>query len=166
MATTPTKKHFTYTIKDFYRTYKDHKKNDNISLKDIIEYKKYRGIIEDFFESVSKKIIYDNFNFMMPYSLGTVGVKAFKNNLDNLKIDWSKSKEVGKIVKHLNIHTYGYYFSIVWDKSYVRFRNNTYYNFCVSSSRKAAGLGIGKKGLSEHIKKLSKDPNKRSYIKI
>lgn len=111
-------------------------------------------------------MIYENFTFMMPYSLGSILVKAYKTNLNNLRIDWSKSKEMGCIVKHLNTHTYGYYFGIMWDKSYVRFKNNAYYLFCATSSRPAAKLGIGKKGLSEHIINLSKDPEKRAFIRI
>ena len=166
MATVPTKKHFTYTIKDFYREYKNSEKDKGKSVSQMIQYKMYRMIIEGFFLHVSKKIIYDNFSFMFPYSLGTIVVKAFKTNLKNLQVDWSKSKEVGSIVKHLNLHTYGYYFGIMWDKSYVRFKNNAYYLFCATSSRSASKLGIGKKGLSDHITALSKDPEKRSYIKI
>jgi hypothetical protein len=166
MPTTPPKKHFTYTIRDFYKIYKKYEKDKGIAVKDIISEKEYREIMEDFFERIMKKIIYDNFTFMLPYSLGSVLVKAFKTNLNNLQIDWSRSEEVGKMVKHLNLHTFGYYFGIVWDKSYVRFKNNAYYKFCATSSKKATKLGIGKKALSDHIRKLSRDPEKRSYIKI
>lgn len=122
--------------------------------------------MEGFFLCASKKIIYENFTFMMPYSLGSVLVKSYKTNLKNLKVDWSKSREMGTIIKHLNLHTFGFYFMISWDKSSVRFKNNAYYIFGFTNSKYAIRQGIGKKGLSNHIKTLSKDPTKRSYIRI
>lgn len=161
--TNPVRKHFTMTIKDFYGSYKKHKKASNEEPQD---YKTYRKAMEDFFTEVSKKIIYENFTFMMPYSLGTVVVKAFKNPFKDRYIDWKTTKEVGKIVRHLNTHSFGYYFGIVWDKSYVRFRNNAYYTFTARKSDKATRNGIGKKALSKHIRELAKDPTKRAYIKI
>lgn len=156
--TNPVKKHYTMTIKDFYREYR--------KAGGQLEYKLYRKIVEKFFLEISRKIIYENMIFMMPYSLGSVFVKSRKTNYKNARIDWGKTREQGKIVKCLNNHTYGYYFGITWDKSYVRFRNNSMYSFCATSSKKATRLGIGKKGLSQHIMKLSKDPTKRSYIRI
>lgn len=164
--TNPLKKHFTYTINDFYKSYKDSKKIGGRLPEGLIPYKTYRGIMEDFFEGVFKKIIYENFSFMMPYSLGTITVRAFKTNLKKLRIDWYNTIKYKKRVNYLNRHTFGYAFGIVWDKSYVSFRNNTYYLFRATSSRKCTKLGIGKKGLSKHIFELSKDPEKRSYIKI
>lgn len=166
MSTQPVKKHFTMTIKDFYRDFRKEEMESGKTPHTVIPYKVFRSVIEDFFYEISRKIIYDNFTFMMPYSLGSIVVKAFKNNLKNLNIDWKATKEHGKVVRHLNLHTFGYCFGIVWDKSYVRFRNNTYYNFSATQSKPATKLGIGKKGLSNHIIELSKDPNRRSYIKI
>jgi hypothetical protein len=164
--TNPTKKRFTYTIKDSYKDYRVHKKANGVSIPDIITYAKYRDVLEDFFMEISKKMIQENFIFMLPYRLGSIMVRAFKTNLDKAKIDWAKSKEVGKIVKHLNLHTFGYYFGFVWSKSHVSFKNNPFYSFCATSSKKASNLGIGKKGLSKYIIDSANDPNKPSYIKI
>lgn len=166
MPTNLPKRHFSYTIKDFYKEYRNRKKEQGIPCSEILPYKVYRKILEKFFLGVSKKIIYENFTFMMPYSLGSILVKSHKTNLKNLKIDWSKSKEMGRIMKHLNLHTYGFYFMISWDKSSVRFRNSAYYLFTFTNSKKAVRQGVGKSGLSNHIKTLSKDPTKRSYIRI
>lgn len=166
MPTSPTKKRYTYTIKDFYKDYRDQLKDEDVPCDEIIDYRLYREIIEEFFLEISRRVIYDNFTFMMPYSLGSVFIKAYKSSASNLPINWAKTRELGRVVKHLNLHTFGYYFGFKWDKSYVRFRNNNYYVFTPTASRKASRLGIGKKGLSKHIFDLAKDPEKRSYIKI
>lgn len=162
----PPKKHFTYTIKDFYREFKEDEKQKGKSCDDILPYKKYRKIVEKFFVRIMQKIIYDNHTFMMPYSLGSIVVKAFKTNLKKAPVDFHTTKMVGKVVRFLNTHTYGYYFGIIWDKSYVRFKNNVYYTFKATSSKYATKNGVGKKALSCHIKELSNDPTKRSYIRI
>jgi len=166
MATTPVKKHFTFTIKEFYKEYRLDKRSAGVPCKNIIDYKTYKKIIEDFFVEIMKKIIYENYCFMMPYSLGSILVKSFKTNLKKALVDFKTTRAIGKVVKYINQHTFGYYFGIVWDKSYVRFKNNAYYSFSATSSAPATKLGIGKKALSDHINELSQDPTKRSYIRL
>lgn len=158
MPTAPVKKHFTYTIKDFHNKYKKEGKTE-------VTYKKYRSIIKDFFLGVFKKIIYENFTFVMPYSLGLILVKAVKTNPKNLSIDFHQTKKTGKVVRHLNRHTRGYYFMIWWNKSHVRFKNNNFYCFKATRSQSATDQGIGKLALAKHIKDLSEDPEKRSFIR-
>jgi len=166
MATNPVKKHFSFTIKDFYKIFKDDKKASGKSCKNIIPYKVYKGIIEDFFEAVMKLVIYDNFTFRMPYSLGIIMIKAYKTNLKKASIDYNQTKKTGKVVRFLNQHTYGYYFGFIWDKSYSRFKNHSLYKFKATKSDHATRLGIGKISLSRHIKKLSLDPKQKSYTRI
>lgn len=167
MPTNPQKKHYTMTLKDFYKEFKRELRVEKEELK--YSYARYREIMEDFFMECFKRMIHENFLFMMPYSLGTIAVKSFNGNRTNLKkrkIDWKKTKEYGTIVRHLNTHTFGYYFGIMWDKSYVRFRNNAYYVFRATSSDYATRNGVGKKALSKHIRNIANDPNAKSYIKI
>lgn len=165
MPSNPTKKHFTYTIKDFYRKFKKEERDNGKEVKDIIPYKKYRSLVEDFFAEVFKKIIQEQMVFMMPYSLGSIHVKAAKINPKNLAIDFKKTKELGKTVRHLNTHTYQYYFMVKWEKGYV-LKNRTCYKFKPTASKYATKNGAGKKALSKHIRKLSEDPETRSFIRI
>lgn len=159
----PAKKHYTLTIKDFYLEYKKRKGDE------ALDYKTYRSILEDMFCEIQRAIIYDRLMWQMPYGLGSTYIMAKKNaNLKKSKkaIDFNLTKKLGKVVRHLNQHTFGVYFGFKWNKTYSRFRNKAYYTFTATTSRPATKLGIGKKGLSNHIKELSKDPNKRSYIRI
>lgn len=166
MATNPVRSSFTFTIADFYKEYKSKLKKEGLRVPQMPLFKTYRGIVLDFLIEMFKKVIYENFVFMMPYSLGSILVKARKTNPKEAKVDFNMTKKLGKIVKHLNTHTFGYYFYIKWDKSYVRFKNNFYYKFEPTRTPKSTALGVGKRALSHHIRKISKDSKLKSYIKI
>lgn len=165
--TQPVRRHFTFTIKDFYAEYRKEKKK-TMPCKDIRPFKQYKPILEDWWEAISKKIIYENFTFMMPYSLGSLHVKAYKmkNLRKRAKIDYNLTKQIGKVVRHINTHSFEHFFGVKWDKSYVRFKNNSLYKFTHTSSQKATDRGIGKRGLGQHIRDRSKDQKIKSYIKI
>lgn len=165
----PAKKHFSYTIKDFYKRYRRREIEKGNRASDVIAYKHYRNIIEGMFAEIQRSIIYDRTVWVMPYSLGRTLVKAKKNaniRKSTKAIDFHLTKKHGKVIRHLNIHTNGYYFMFSWDKSYSRFRNRAYYTFSATTSPNATKVGIGKRGLSKHIIDLSKNPEKRSYVRI
>lgn len=164
MATQPVRVIYSITVKDFYSSYRKYKKKE-LRVADILPYKSYKLLVEDFFLEISKKIIYDNFTFMMPYSLGTLLVKSRETNYKKAMVDYNLTKKHRKVVKHINTHTHGDYFALYWIKSYVQFKNKSYYLFKHISSKKATRNGVGKKGLSHHITALSKDHTKRSYIR-
>ena len=167
MATNPVRKHFSITLKDFYRKYRADQRAEGKPCSEILSEKRYKKLMESFFTAIMHKIIYENHTFLMPHSLGSITVKTYKNdNLRKCKVDFNQTKKLGKVVRHLNRHTYGDAFGIGWDKSYVQFRNNTFYCFKTTSSRYATESGVGAKALSKHIYDLSKDPTKRSYIRI
>lgn len=163
--TQPVRRHFSCTIKDFYAEYRKEKKKV-VKVKDIIPYTTYRHIFRDLFLAISKKIIYENFTFMMPYGLGSLLVKSRKVNPKDAPIDYNASRIYKKPIKHLNLHSFGYSFSIAWDKSYVRFKNYTSYLYKNTQSKQAEDKGIGKKGLGDEIKRKSQNPNERSYLRM
>lgn len=165
MATTLSKKHFCYTLKDFHQQLKNREKEKGKRVSEVISYKAYRKLIENFFLEVSKKIIYENLIFMMPYSLGSIYVKSHKSYGDH-PIDYKTTRELKRVVYFLNRHTFGQVFYIHWNKEYVRFKNNTYYTFKPTKSKSATKQGIGKTCLGQHIRALANDPMKRSYIRI
>lgn len=129
-------------------------------------YKVYKKLIEAFFAAVFKKIIYENFTFTMPHSLGSIVVKSFKVDPWKTTIDFHNTIKYKKPIRFLNRHTFGYAFRIWWNKEYVKFRNNSYYIFRPIAGQYATKQGIGKIALGRHIKKLSEDPEKRNYIRI
>jgi hypothetical protein len=158
------KHHFTYSMVDFHKLLVKQQEKSGIPKDDIISYKNYRILMEAVFLRLAEKIIYENYIFNMPYSLGSIMIKAGKHDPDKAKIDFIKTKQINKVVKFLNRHSFGYYFKFRWGKEYVAFRNRPYYNF--KPIRGTDKNRIGKTGLSHHIFDIAKDPNKKSYIRI
>lgn len=166
MATTPVKKHHTKTLKDLYRLYKIAKKKEGFKIAEIIEYAEYKRFTEAVLKGLSEKMIYDNETVILPNGLGSIFVKSYKTNLKHAKVDFHLTKKFGKVVKHLNTHSFGYTFGFKWDKSTCPLKNRIYYKFTAGSSKRLRELGLGSKGLSKHIKELGNDPNRPSYIRI
>jgi len=166
LATVPQKKHFTFTLKDFHKEFKLKKKKEGLAVKDIIEYKEHKRVMESFFRVVFKKMIHENFVFTMPYSLGAVLIKGYRANPDNLAIDFQNTIKHKKLIYFINRHSFGYCFKIWWNKTYVKFRHQSYYIFKAISSKYAHRQGIGRSALGKHIIALSKDPEKRSFIRL
>lgn len=166
MGTNLSKKHYSYTIKDFYKELRNRDKADGKKIVDIITYKQYRALFEDLFQAISAKIIYENFMWYLPYGLGSIYIAAAKVNPDNIQIDFLKTKKLGKVVRFLNRHTDGMYFRFRWNKEYVNFKNRSIYQFTAVASDYSFKKGIGKRALPKHIFDLAHDPEKRQYIKI
>ena len=77
-----------------------------------------------------EEILLNSEEVRLPYRLGTVRIKKSKMKYDDknkLKIDWAKSKKLGKRIYHLNDHTGGYNYRFYWTKGIVK--NITAYSF-------------------------------------
>jgi len=167
VPTTLSKRHFSYTIKDFHQAFRRKKiKEEKKRRAEVISYDRYKVIMRSFFKELSKKIIYENFIFAMPYSLGSIYIKATKGTTRNFAIDYNKTKKLGKVVRHLNLHSFGTYYHFYWNTKLVLFKNKKYYIFKSIESKLSSKNGVGRRSLSNHIKELARDPERRSYIKI
>lgn len=167
MPANPKRVHHTKTIKDFYSEFK--KKEKKVKpVSEIIEYHDYKNLIRDFFAEVQRRMIRDRLIFIMPHSLGIIYIKAYKRkeNMKDWPIDFNLTKKYNKYVRHLNTHTNHYAFGVKWEKKYCKFWNKAFYTFDNTYSAFATERGAGKKALSKHIRELSKDPTRRSYIRI
>jgi len=161
--TNPVKKHFSRTIIDFFREYKKARKKEN---KNHIDEKKYKALIKDFFKELSLKIIKEQFMFIIPHGLGTIYIKSYKPDFEHAAIDFQLTKKHGKVIKYLNLHSYGDSYKIRWDKRFVRFKNKAYYMFKLVDSTYATKRGIGKRGMGRTIKEAAKNPTKKKYVKL
>jgi len=72
------------------------------------------------------KILDDSFEFEMPYRLGSLRIKKTKTWFDpkTMKVDWKKTKEIGKRVYHMNEHTNYFNFRFFWKKKTAADRDN------------------------------------------
>jgi len=137
-----------YTQNDLYKYYI---KTSNFDLE--MPREKFNKIIKRFNRELVKLLLYKNFEFKMPYTLGSLrirkgksaGIKHDENgNLIKRKllIDYKRTKELWnrdpvakdtkKVVLHLNEHSDGYVYGFYWNKTRGRIRNKEGYRFKTS----------------------------------
>ena len=106
----------TLTIKDAYKEYKKNIKVKSSVLN--VDYATYRKICETFNVLISKKILYESYEFNIPYRLGKLRIKKFKMKIikEKLRIDYKLTKQYKKAIYHLNEHTNNYAYRWLWDK--------------------------------------------------
>lgn len=140
--------HMTYSITDFAVMYE---KETGISQK------LFKQVLGEFLKELRDTIIKKRYKFQMPHRLGYLRIVKRKNNTDNLKIDYKKTKELGETIYHLNRHTDRHFFRWIWNKpkQLVTFKNNTFYSFNPVRSSKRA--------LSHYIFECANDPYTKDY---
>ena len=105
-----------YTIKDFYKYYLSYAKDGKVYQ---IDYTTYRKIITDYFMFIRDEILEKSREFKMPCRLGSLFImkrKPLKWDSGSLRIDYKTSKDLGKVVYHLNEHSDGYKYRFCWSK--------------------------------------------------
>jgi hypothetical protein len=160
MATNPQKKHFTFTIRDFYKDYvKECRESKEFEKRD---YKKYRDFIYDIFAEIFKKIVHDSWHFVLPYSLGELYIKNVTVAAGAKVYSRALTFKNKKATFVLNNHTLRETFKFKWDKTFTRFNNSKFYSFDILPGRNNLHkkYKVGSKFLSEHYFEINKDPNK------
>lgn len=159
------RRHFSYTLIEFYRDYKKAKKAEGIKIS--ITYNEYKKVITHFIREVYRGLIDGSLKkFRLPYALGVFHIKSFKPKWKKQPVNFGESKRQGKLVNFLNLHTFGYFYGLYWDKIPSRFANSTYYRFRAARSASDYKEGVGRKALSEYIIKASKgEAPKPDYMK-
>ena len=122
----------TKTLKDAYTIYEE-AYGDTAS-----PYKVYAAVVRSFNQRVMELILFEAFEFEMPYKLGSLRIKKTKTYFKpkNMKPDWKKSKELGTKVYHMNEHTNYFNFRFHWKKKNAQFINKTMYSFTAARKNK------------------------------
>ena len=150
------KTHLTYTLSEIYEIYKQ----DRQDWPHLPDRRKWLKVAKKLLYELSLLIIRENLLFKIPVRMGKIGIKKSKNH-SKFRIDWAKTKEVGKVMYHLNHHTDRYYFRWYWSRKSAMFTNKYFYSFKPIDDK--ARRKIGKRGLAAWIKKLGNDPYKKDY---
>lgn len=113
-------------------TYKPYSK----SVKQPVDYKLFMLIAYTFFDEFKKALI-EGMNVRLFSDIGNFSIIKRKVNLKKLKPDWKETKKLWernpqakedkKLIYHLNQHTKGYYYKILWVRGYIK--NITSYSF-------------------------------------
>jgi hypothetical protein len=135
--------------KDFYKHYKS-----TIEKKTVYDVEKalFTKILKEINTEIMKLIITSNYEFTMPYRLGTLSIKKFKTKLkldkngdlikSKIPIDYGKTlalwrvnpeaKLNKKVIYFLNDHTDGYRYTFHWNKTVSNIKNKSAYQFKAS----------------------------------
>lgn len=127
-----------YGIKDYYAFYR--------SNGGLVDFKTYRGIIDNFNEAIADVIVNNEYTFKLPAYMGTISVVKKKNkvrlNKDgkmriSFPINWkatmdlwnkdAKAKENKTLIRYENKHTNQHSFSFKYSTWHANYINKSYY---------------------------------------
>lgn len=117
------------STKDAFKAFNKTQKKDSLLY---VDYSTYKGICADFNKKITKHILHDSGTFKLPHRLGEIRIQKKKMDfsmLNKLKVDWKRTKELGKRVFHLNDHTDNYRYKWYWKKRTVIVKNKSVYSF-------------------------------------
>jgi len=142
-----------YTIEDFYISYKDYTLNN-----DIYKVPKtiFRSIITDYMCYLMDEIIYRAKEIRLPSGLGRVFVnkkKPLSLTMHGLNIDFKTSKDINKVVFHLNEHSDGYMYRFKWEKKDIIMHNKSYYELVHNRASKRKLASVIKSKEVDYIEK-------------
>lgn len=129
------KSHKTLTVSDFARRY------------DKTDTKTYISVAKSFLKKLSIELIRSTFYCRLPYGLGNIFIKMYKNKKPG--IDFGLFKKTGLIKRYSNFHTFGNTFFFKWEKTN-KFENDYLYSFNPVPDK--TKREIGSRGLSQWIK--------------
>lgn len=110
------------------------RKNPHIN----ISFSKWREVIYAHNQMYVDHVLETGQAIKLPYGFGKLSVNKKKPKVTRkwngkihivLPIDWKKTKEEGKRIYHMNLHTDGYKFRWIWFASSARFQNSDVWNF-------------------------------------
>jgi len=141
-------------------------------------------------KKISNAIVTDSLEFRVPYRLGFIRIKTFKQQIKFIdgkldtqsnSIDWVKTKKLWaeqypelskdelkaiknkQLVIHVNDHSNGYTMRWMWDKRFCTTKNKTVYVFSpVKGGITKDDYHYGRRGLASWIKN---DENNNEYYK-
>lgn len=127
------KKKFTISIVDIYWWLCKHRWSKE--KKERITREKYKIFITEFFSLIMDKIVIENWIWHLPYKMGSIYIKKiFKENLSIAAYNKKHKIETGEKVRYSNKHSFGYRFSIRFDRTFATFINKGLLTFRAAGS--------------------------------
>lgn len=103
-----------------------------------ITYTEWVGIIYHFNYAFRDYLLETGFRSKFIHGFGEFAITKWRphktvvvegKEMMNLPIDWKKTREIGKVIYHLNYDTDGYKFKWKWFAKIARFSNSSLFNF-------------------------------------
>lgn len=153
------KKHLEVSSRELYNHYLELQEPNEFTL----DYNKWKKIIFEVMKRISRLMIVENLIVRTSSSLGSFGVEKAKGKAKR-RIDFARTKELGRTIFHDNLHTNCYYFKIAWrKKTQHHFINKNIGVYRMLAVLDAKDRYIGRRGLSAWITFCSEDPYTKDY---
>lgn len=125
-----------YTIPDYYISYKQYVDQDT---QYDIDFKTFKAIVTDYFKYLRDEILQNCREVKLPCRMGTLQVikhlpKEYSGK--SLRLDWKATRELGKPVYLLNLHSSYYKYRFFWSKQGCLLTNKGKYQFIASRDNK------------------------------
>lgn len=114
------------TIRNVYEAYPY--KQDELSAYYCTK-QEFVDINKAFFLLLTLYLIETGNEYTFPGGLGSIKVRKRRARMDQQFIDFKRSKEVGKRVHHMNMHSNGYYARFKWYKRKITLANKKAFKF-------------------------------------
>lgn len=140
-----------YTGKDFYKSYVEYVEDNPLYQ---VDYKTFRGIINDYFRYLRDELIENGKEIKLPCRLGTLSIvkhKPKEYSGRSLRIDYAESKKYNKVIYHLNDHTGGYKYRFYWNKHNMLTKNKTMYQLIMTRDNKRYLAQILKNRVRDYV---------------
>ena len=121
------------TLRDAYKTYEERWLPNSPNH---VEYKTYRAICEDFNQLVMDEIVFKGRQFFLPSSLGYLQIIKTKTNGDIY--NYGLYQKLGKKIRQLNQHTFGYRCKFIWGTNENKIKNKEFYKYIATRTNKRA----------------------------
>lgn len=125
-----------YTIADYYLSYKEYIEQDTLY---DVSFTQFKQIVCDYFKYMRDQILLESKEIKIPCRLGTLQVvksKPKEYSGKSLRIDYKSTKELNKLVYHLNDHSNHYKYRYLWSKKQCLTLNKTKYQFVATRENK------------------------------
>lgn len=138
-----------YTIKDFYQSYKLENIDDHMT-----HFKAFRDILYDFNTILCNKLLSASEELKMPFQLGSVYIvkylpKTYSNK--SLSVNFALTKQLGKTIYYLNEHSNGYKFRLFWSKQGCKSTSLYKYNLSLVRANKRLLASLIKNKQTDYI---------------
>lgn len=125
-----------YTIADYYLSYKDYIQEGS---QYDISYQTFKAIVTDYFKYIRDEVMLNSKEVKLPCRLGTLQIikhqpKEFTGK--SLRWDWKATRELGKPVYLLNDHSNGWKYRFHWQKKDIIVKNIKKYMFIACRQNK------------------------------
>lgn len=142
-----------YTITDYYLSYKDYIEEGT---QYDVDYTTFRNIVTDYFKYIRDEVMLNSKEIKLPCRLGTLQIvkhqpKEYTGK--SLRWDWKSTRELGKPVYYLNEHSGYYKYRFFWSKQDCIIPNRIKYMFVASRENKRDLCKIIKSKIVDYVEK-------------